>query len=102
MEILRKKTETNGRPMMAQTAIGQEHLAGAPHHVRPPSCPVFVMSGEEDRNTRPTDTRILFERARTPKQIWLVSNAGHVDLHRAAQDQYETRVLVFLAQMTRS
>jgi len=87
---------------MAQTAIGQEHLAGAPHHVRPPSCPVFVMSGEEDRNTRPTDTRILFERARTPKQIWLVSNAGHVDLHRAAQDQYETRVLVFLAQMTRS
>ena len=65
-------------------------------------CPVLIMSGEKDRNTRPADTQKLFERARFAKQLWFVPNAGHVDLHQTAPHEYETRVLAFLAQMAES
>lgn len=71
-------------------------------HIGDVQCPVFIISGEKDRNTRPADTRMLFEHARSLKQLWFVPNAGHVDLHRAAREEYEIRVLAFLAQMARS
>jgi fermentation-respiration switch protein FrsA (DUF1100 family) len=67
-------------------------------HIENVECPVFIISGEKDRNTRPNDTRMLVERARNPKEVWFVPNAGHVDLHRAARQEYETRVLAFLAK----
>src|SRR5437773_6589253 len=68
-------------------------------HIADVDCPVLIMSGEKDRNTRTADTRMLFELARSPKQLWFVPNAGHVDLHRAARVDYESRVLAFLEQM---
>ena len=68
-------------------------------HIGDVRVPVFIMSGEKDRNTRQADTQMLFERARSPKQLWFVPNAGHVDLHRAARVDYESRVLAFLKQM---
>jgi alpha-beta hydrolase superfamily lysophospholipase len=71
-------------------------------HIAAVDCPILIMSGENDRNTRPADTRKLFERARFAKQLWFVPNAGHIDLHRAAPHEYETRVLAFLAQMAES
>ena len=70
-------------------------------HIENVECPMFIISGENDRNTRPTDTRMLVERARNPKEVWFVPNAGHVDLHRAAPQDYETRVLAFLAKSAR-
>ncbi len=71
-------------------------------HIGAVDCPVLIMSGQKDRNTRLADTQILFDHARSPKQLWFVSNAGHVDLHRAAREKYETRVLAFLGQMAES
>ncbi len=68
-------------------------------HIASIECPLFIISGEKDRNTRPSDTRMLFERARFPKQLWFVPNAGHLDLHRAAREDYESRVLAFLNRM---
>jgi fermentation-respiration switch protein FrsA (DUF1100 family) len=68
-------------------------------HIGDVQSPVFIMSGEKDKNTRPADTRMLFERARSPKQLWSVPNAGHVDLYRATRVDYESRVLAFLKQM---
>ena len=56
-------------------------------------CPVFIMSSEKDRTTRPEDTETLFSRAQSPKQLWFVPKAGHVDLHRATTAQYEGRGL---------
>jgi alpha-beta hydrolase superfamily lysophospholipase len=67
-------------------------------HIENVECPLLIISGENDRNTRPTDTRMLVERARNPKDVWFVPNVGHVDLHRAAREEYETRVLAFLAK----
>src|SRR5204862_155595 len=61
------------------------------HHIEMVSCPIFLISGEKDRNTRQADTRMLFSRAHSPKQLWFVPNAAHVDLHRAATAEYESR-----------
>jgi uncharacterized protein len=72
-----------------------DHIAGV-------ECPMLIMSGEKDRDTRPADTQILFECARSRKQLWPVPKAGHVDLHRAAPAEYERRVLAFLSQMAES
>jgi uncharacterized protein len=68
-------------------------------HIANVECPVLIVSGENDRNTRASDTRMLFERAQSPKQLWLIPNAGHVDLHRRTREEYERRVLAFLAQI---
>jgi alpha-beta hydrolase superfamily lysophospholipase len=68
-------------------------------HIEKISCPIFLMSGEKDRNTRQEDTRMLFSRAQSPKQLWFVPNAAHVDLHKTATEEYESRVLAFLGQM---
>jgi fermentation-respiration switch protein FrsA (DUF1100 family) len=65
-------------------------------HIANVECPVLIISSEKDRNTRPSDTRMLFEHARSPKQLWFVPNAGHVDLHQAVREDYESRVLAFL------
>lgn len=68
-------------------------------HIEKVSCPIFLMSGEKDRNTTPEDTRMLYSRGRSSNQLWFVANAGHVDLHRAAKAEYESRVLAFLGQI---
>ena len=68
-------------------------------HIASVDCPMLIMSGEKDKNTRPSDTGMLVERARSPKHVWFVRNAGHVDLHRVARDEYESRVLAFLGRM---
>ena len=67
-------------------------------HIASVQCPLLIISGEKDRNTRVTDTRMLAEHARNPKEVWFVPAAGHVDLHRVARQEYETRVLAFLAK----
>jgi fermentation-respiration switch protein FrsA (DUF1100 family) len=69
------------------------------NHIANVSCPILLINGDKDRNTRPEDARLLFSRAQSPKQLWFVSNAGHVDLHKAAAAEYESRVLEFLGQM---
>jgi fermentation-respiration switch protein FrsA (DUF1100 family) len=68
-------------------------------HIARVECPLLIISGEKDRNTRPSDTRMLVERTHSPKHVWFVPNAGHVDLHRVARDEYESRVLAFLREM---
>jgi len=58
--------------------------------------PVFVIGGDADPNTRPEESRRLFDAAPQPKQLWLVPGAGHEDFHAAATQEYERRVLAFL------
>ena len=67
-------------------------------HIADVDCPVFIMSGERDRTTTQENTEALFSRAQPPKQLWFVPKAGHVDLHKAAGAEYESRVLAFLEQ----
>jgi fermentation-respiration switch protein FrsA (DUF1100 family) len=69
-----------------------DHIAGV-------TCPILIMSGEKDRHTTAEETRAIFACAKAPKEIWLVPRAAHVDLHRAARDEYESRVRAFLGRL---
>jgi uncharacterized protein len=68
-------------------------------HIANVHCPVLIMSGEKDRNTRAEDTETLLSRAQSPKQLWFVPRARHIDFHKVAGAEYESRVLAFLEQM---
>ncbi len=58
-------------------------------------CPVFVISGDEDKHTTVPETRELYQKAASPRELWLVQGAAHVDLHRFAGKEYEERVSAF-------
>lgn len=62
------------------------------------STPKFFIAGTADRDTTVQETKDLFNAAAEPKQLWLVDGAGHVDLHAVNKDEYEKRVLEFLAK----
>ncbi len=62
------------------------------------ACPVLIINGEDDQNTTKEDAETLFARASSGKAIWLIPKAGHVDLHRAAKVEYESRVIGFLTE----
>lgn len=65
------------------------------------SCPVFVMSGVADQHTLASDARQVFDHAPEPKTWWLVPGAQHVDLHGFAKDEYEKRLLEFIAKSSK-
>lgn len=65
------------------------------------ACPVFVIGGSLDRHTSADQTRRIFAAAQAPKQLWLVDDAAHVDLHAFAAAEYEERVAGFLAMYLR-
>jgi alpha-beta hydrolase superfamily lysophospholipase len=65
-------------------------------HIAQIGCPVLVASGTADRHTTMEDTRVLFEAAREPKELWWVEGATHVDLLEFAGDRYRQRILAFL------
>jgi pimeloyl-ACP methyl ester carboxylesterase len=63
-------------------------------HIGKLRCPVFIISGEQDNRTWPEDTQRLYDAARSPKELWMIPEAGHEDLYRHAG--YEEKVLSFL------
>src|SRR4051812_39765632 len=69
-------------------------------HIAEFRCPVFILHGENDRNTLPASAQAMFARARVPKSIWLVPGAAHVDLYGFAKADYEKRLLDFIASAT--
>lgn len=63
--------------------------------------PVLVLGGGLDRETPAAETRALYEAAAMPKQLWLIEQAQHEDLHRFAGAEYERRVGAFFARHLR-
>ena len=64
--------------------------------------PLLVVSGAEDRHTTWAETQRIYDVARAPKEIWQVARAAHVDLHAYAPEEYETKILRFLAKHLRN
>lgn len=64
--------------------------------IRDLDAPVLVVAGGRDRHTLPTESRALFERARGPKEFWLLPDAAHVDFLAHAPEEYERHVFGFL------
>jgi len=77
--------------------VAIDHIAPLSHikHLR---CPVFVLGGTNDQHALPESTKALFDAAKEPKEIWLVTGAKHVDLYGFAQQEYAKRVLAFVAK----
>ena len=64
--------------------------------------PLLLIAGTEDQYTRLDESRALYARATSQKQLWEVSGAGHEDLHDYAPLEYERRVGDFLIAHLRS
>ncbi len=60
--------------------------------------PLLLIAGELDRHVTLEQSRILFDAAPEPKELWIVPGAAHQDLHRLASAEYERRVLDFLGR----
>lgn len=60
-------------------------------------CPLFVIHGALDRHAKIGEGRAIFANAADPKEFWEVPSATHVDLHRIATSEYESRVASFLS-----
>jgi dipeptidyl aminopeptidase/acylaminoacyl peptidase len=65
-------------------------------HIGDLGCPVLVISGSDDPYTPADETRRLFAAAHEPKALWIVPNAGHIDLFRKDPEGYRSHVLGFL------
>ena len=63
--------------------------------------PILIAAGTKDRYTPLTETHALYASAPSPKELWMVDGAGHVDLHAFAPVEYERRIGSFLARNLR-
>jgi fermentation-respiration switch protein FrsA (DUF1100 family) len=59
-------------------------------------CPKMIIAGAKDRHTTPADTNSLFAAAAEPKELWIIEDGSHENLHARAGVEYERRILAFL------
>lgn len=57
--------------------------------------PLMMIHGECDNYIRPEMAQALFDRARSPREFWLVPNAKHNHALHLAGEEYRSRVLAF-------
>ncbi len=57
--------------------------------------PLLMIHGGGDTYIKPEMARDLFDRARAPKEFWLVEGAKHNQAFHLATDEYQRRVLTF-------
>jgi alpha-beta hydrolase superfamily lysophospholipase len=57
--------------------------------------PLFLIHGTKDNVTSMEDSKMLYEAAGGPKDLWLVEGAWHVGAQTVAKQEYERRVLSF-------
>lgn len=67
-------------------------------HIVALQAPVLLLNGTLDQNTTPAEAQRLYAAAAEPKTLWLVPGAAHVDLYRAAPDEYRARITAFFAR----
>jgi uncharacterized protein len=60
--------------------------------------PVLIVNGTQDNHVTIEEARAEFAAAASPKELWAVEGAGHVDLYAFAKAQYERRIGDFLAR----
>jgi pimeloyl-ACP methyl ester carboxylesterase len=60
--------------------------------------PWLLIHGEEDSYIEPNIARALFDRARAPKDLWIVPGAKHNRCREADPDAYAAKLVAFLRQ----
>ncbi len=63
--------------------------------------PKLLIVGEKDKHTTLEESRQLFAAATETKELWIVPNAEHGDLHKFAPQDYENKVLNFFEKTLR-
>jgi fermentation-respiration switch protein FrsA (DUF1100 family) len=57
--------------------------------------PIYMIHGEADTYIKPEMARALFDRARGPKELWIVPKAKHNQALTLAGDDYHRRLIAF-------
>ncbi len=57
--------------------------------------PKLFIAGAKDRHTKLDESRDLFAAASEPKELWVVEEVGHGDVHQVVKEEYERRILDF-------
>ena len=65
------------------------------------AAPKLFVAGADDRYTTLDESRRLYEAATGEKELWVVEEAGHVDLHQVEQFQYENKIVEFFERNLR-
>jgi fermentation-respiration switch protein FrsA (DUF1100 family) len=65
------------------------------------SAPVLIVAGAGDLHTTLPETQRLFAAAQSPKELWVVDGAAHVDLYDYGPAAYKAEVVGFLARHLR-
>ena len=60
--------------------------------------PLLLLHGDEDLLVPVDISRRLFERAKEPKEIWIVPGGGHTTLYNLRPEQWRFRVIGFLTR----
>lgn len=82
----------------------QSRIGVTPDQLRPITkmgdlrVPILIAAGANDRHTPLEESTRIFSAANEPKELWVVQGAAHVDLYSYNPQQYESRVLPFLAK----
>ena len=63
--------------------------------------PLLLIHGSEDTQASVGQAHELFDRAREPKELWIIEGGGHRGLRTFAKAEYAPRVLSFLEQRMR-
>lgn len=57
-------------------------------------CALFLIDGEKEKR----DNCMMFEKAKEPKQLWLIPNARHGNAYFTAKEEYENKVTEFFVK----
>jgi uncharacterized protein len=60
--------------------------------------PIFFIHGKNDTFIRYQYSEALFTAANEPKEIWLIDDARHNDVHSVGEKEYEDRIVKFFTQ----
>ncbi len=71
------------------------------NHINDIDSPLLLISGTSDAHTTLPETERLFAAARAPKDLWIISGAGHFNMHTYAGREYEQRIADFFSQYVR-
>jgi len=72
-----------------------DQLAPIDHIEKLAPAPILLLTGTNDVHAPPEDAERLLERCRGPKELWLVPQAGHLDICEAGGEAYRKRVIAF-------
>ena len=59
---------------------------------------IMIIAGSLDQHTTLSESQYLFSRAKEPKELWVIDGLGHVNFAKALPEEYQERVLSFLAK----